>query len=61
MRMLIPKINNILKEAEQEIDKVKTKRARLLKENTKEMERAMIRRKVLVKLREYLLELGFLR
>jgi hypothetical protein len=58
--MLIPKINNILKDAEQEIDKVKTKRARLLKENTKEIERAISQRKVLVELREYLLELGFL-
>jgi hypothetical protein len=58
--MLIPKINNILKEAEQEIDKVKTKRARLLKENTKEIEQAISQRKVFVELREYLLEIGFL-
>ena len=61
MRILILKINNILKEVEQEMDAVKTKKARLLKENTKEIECTMGQREVLIELREYLLELGFLR
>lgn len=61
MRMLIPKIDNIIKEAEQEIDAVQTKKARLLEENAQEMQCAMGRREVLTKLRENLLELGFLR
>jgi hypothetical protein len=55
---LVLKIEKFIKEAEGEIEAIGEKRARLLKENTIEIEAAMSRKDELVDLKVYLLAWG---
>ena len=51
----VPRIDKIIKEAEKEIDAIKKRRIRQLKENKAEMKSAKSRRDKSIELKEYLL------